>query len=46
MSFKGWIKLMSFMTVIALIYIYMQTQIFDLAYQGSAKEKQLELRRM
>ena len=45
MSLKVWVKLMSFVTIIALIYIHMQMQIFDLAYKGSAKEKHMhELR--
>ncbi|MEI7998058.1 MAG: hypothetical protein WCH62_00920 [Candidatus Omnitrophota bacterium] len=45
MSIKVWIKLMSFVTIIALIYIHMQLQIFDLAYQGKYKEKRMhELR--
>ena len=36
---------MSFATLMALIYIHMQMQIFDLAYQGSDKEKHMhELR--
>jgi hypothetical protein len=39
MSLKVWVKLMSFMTIMALIYIHMQMQIFDLAYKGSDKEK-------
>ena len=41
MSFKIWVKLMSFVTVMALIYIHMQVRIFDLAYQGSDKEKHM-----
>ncbi len=45
MNLKFWVKLMSFMTIMALIYIHMQMQIFDLAYQGSDKEKHMhELR--
>src|SRR5690242_17651411 len=45
MNLKVWGKWMSFLTVIALIYIHMQMQIFDLAYKGSAKEKHMhELR--
>lgn len=45
MSLKVWVKLMSFVTVVALIYIHMQMQIFDLAYKGSAREKHMhELR--
>ena len=38
MSLKAWVKLMSFVTVIALIYLHMQMQIFDLAYKGKDKE--------
>lgn len=41
MNLKVWVKWMSFVTVMALIYIHMQMRIFDLAYQGSAKEKQM-----
>jgi hypothetical protein len=41
MNLKVWLKVMSFVTVIALIYIHMQTQIFDLAYKGSDKEKHM-----
>lgn len=45
MSLKVWLKLMSFVTVIALIYTHMQMQIFELAYKGSRREKQMhELR--
>lgn len=45
MNLKVWIKWMSLTTVIALIYIHMQMQIFDLAYQGEDKEKRMhELR--
>ncbi len=45
MNLKVWAKWMSFTTVMALIYIYMQMQIFDLAYQGIDKEKHMhELR--
>lgn len=39
MSLKIWVKAMFFITVIALIYIHMQVQIFDLAYQAKDKEK-------
>ncbi|MBI3602273.1 MAG: hypothetical protein HY209_05205 [Candidatus Omnitrophica bacterium] len=38
MSLKVWVKFMSFVTVTALIYIHMQMQIFDLAYQGKDRE--------
>jgi hypothetical protein len=45
MSLKVWIKILGVATVIALVYIHMQMQIFHLAYQGSKREKQvLELR--
>ncbi len=39
MSLKVWVKLMSFVTVVALIYIHMQMQIYDLAYKGKDKER-------
>ena len=38
MTLKTWIKIMSFATVTALMYINMQTQIVDLAYQGKDKQ--------
>ena len=38
MSLKSWVKLMSFATFTALIYIHMQMQIVELAYKGKAKE--------
>ena len=38
MSLKIWMKMMFFLTIMALIYIHMQMKIFDLAYQGKAKE--------
>ncbi len=41
MNLKTWVKLMGFMTVTALIYIHMQMQIFELAYKGKAREKQM-----
>ena len=41
MSLKVWVKVMSFATVMALIYIHMQMQIFDLAYQGKDKERHM-----
>ena len=45
MSLKTWLKVMSFGTIMALIYIHMQMQIFDLAYQGKDREKHMhELR--
>ncbi len=45
MSLKVWVKLLFSVTIIALIYIHMQTQIFHLAYQGKDKEARMhELR--
>ncbi|MDO8674525.1 MAG: hypothetical protein Q7K71_00200 [Candidatus Omnitrophota bacterium] len=38
MTLKTWIQIMSFATVTALMYINMQTQIVDLAYQGKDKQ--------
>ncbi len=38
MTLKTWIQIMSFATVTALVYINMQTQIVDLAYQGKDKQ--------
>ena len=35
---SAWVKLMSFATITALIYVHMQTQIVDLAYKGKVKE--------
>jgi len=39
MNLAGCARLMSFVTITALTYIHMQTQIFDLAYKGKAKER-------
>lgn len=39
MSLANWARLMSFVTVTALVYIHVQTQIVDLAYKGKAKER-------
>jgi hypothetical protein len=41
MRLSDFLKTMSMFTILALIYIHMQMQIFALAYQGKAKEKQL-----
>ena len=41
MSLKTCMKLMSFATLAALIYIHMQTQIVELAYKGKDKEKRI-----
>lgn len=38
MSLQVWAKLMVSVTVVALIYIHMQMQIFELGYQGKDKE--------
>ncbi len=39
MSLKFWVKLMFFVTSMALIYTHMQMQIFDLAYKGKDRQK-------
>jgi len=39
MKLSKLIKMMVFITVLSLVYIHMQMQIFDLAYQGKNKEK-------
>ena len=39
MSLKFWVKLMFFLTSMALIYTHMQMQIFDLAYKGKDRER-------
>lgn len=36
------IQMMGLFTVLALIYIHMQMQIFDMAYQGKKKQRELE----
>lgn len=37
------IQMMGLFTVMALIYIHMQMQIFDVAYQGKRNQKELEM---
>src|SRR5208282_78913 len=39
MSLKVYFKIASFVTIIALLYIHMQTKIFELSYNGKDKEK-------
>ena len=39
MSLKVYFKIASFVTIIALLYIHMQTKIFELSYKGKDKEK-------
>ncbi len=41
MNLKNWVKLMSFATLTALIYIHMQMEIVELAYKGKDKEKSI-----
>ena len=41
MKLLRFIKLMAVLTTFALVYIHMQMQIFDLAYQGKNKEKEI-----
>ena len=41
MKLLNFIKLMGMLTIVALIYINLQMQIFDLAYQGKIKEKSI-----
>jgi len=41
MSLKVWVKLLFFVTFIALIYIHMQMKIYDLAYQGKDRESHM-----
>ena len=41
MKLTRFIQFMIFLTSISLIYIHLQMQIFDLAYQGKKKEKQI-----
>lgn len=41
MRLSSSLKCMSFVTLLALIYIHMQMQIIDLAYQGKRKEKDI-----
>ena len=42
MKLSKFLMLMLFFTTVALVYIQMQVQIFDLAYQGMNKEKQIQ----
>ena len=39
MSLKVYFKIVSFATIMALLYIHMQTKIFELSYNGKDKEK-------
>jgi len=39
MSLKTYFKVASFVTIIALLYIHMQTKIYELSYNGKDKEK-------
>jgi hypothetical protein len=39
MNLKVYFKIASFVTIIALLYIHMQTKIFELSYNGKDKEK-------
>ena len=39
MSLKVYFKIASFVTIIALLYIHMQMNIFELSYNGKDKEK-------
>jgi len=39
MSLKVYFKVASFVTIIALLYIHMQMNIFELSYNGKDKEK-------
>ncbi len=39
MKLLRFVKIMAFLTAVSLIYIHMQMRIYDLAYQGKAKEK-------
>ena len=41
MRFTQFLKGIVFLTVLALVYIHMQMQIIDLAYQGKAKEQHM-----
>lgn len=41
MKFAQFIKTMGTVTALCLIYIHMQMQIFDLAYQGKVKEQKI-----
>ena len=37
-----WIKVMGFITVMALLYLHMQMKIYDLAYQAKMREHQIQ----
>ena len=39
MSLRVYFKISTFITIMALLYITMQTKIFELSYKGKAKEK-------
>src|ERR1017187_10571533 len=39
MSLKVYLKIATFVTIIALLYIHMQMKIFELSYNGKDKEK-------
>jgi hypothetical protein len=41
MNIRIYLKVISFATVMALIYIHMQMKIFELAYKGKDKEKEI-----
>lgn len=43
MSLLKSLKIISFMTVLALVYVHLQMRIFELAYQGKKKEKEIQL---
>lgn len=42
MPFLRSLQLISFTTLIALVYVHMQMKIFDLAYQGKKKENEIQ----
>ena len=42
MQLAKFFKMMGFITVLALVYIHMQMQIIDLAYQGNKKEQTIK----
>jgi len=41
MKFLKFLKVLGFITMLALVYIHMQMQIIDLAYEGKIKEKKI-----
>ena len=41
MGLKVFLKMASFITIMALLYIHMQMKIFELAYRGKEKEKRI-----